>query len=296
MRRRESNLVGEPFSMPKVEQVADERPARIAPLSPDAPLGAKIIRNAMFGGLRYILVAPIPFVMTPLILRKIGVGGYGTWAVFLAINALTSLADLGLVGTLSKFVADYYARRDFLALGKAFNSGLSLFLLLAMLVGLGLNLTAQFVSGLFLHGSSVASPQLLHLFRLFLLVIAANILNLLFSSVTTGLQRLDLTNMISAGNVFLSALFSAILLLNGFGLSGLVYGYIASGMLTILAYVITTHRLLPQVAINPFQFDIQEARNLFGFSTRFYVTQAAVAVHTQIEKVFLAALVGVTPV
>src|SRR5512135_298806 len=81
-------------------------------------LGAKIIRNVLFGGLRYVLVLPIPFVMTPLILHKVGVAGYGTWAVFLAINGLTSLADLGLVGTLSKFVAEYYARRDFNALSK----------------------------------------------------------------------------------------------------------------------------------------------------------------------------------
>src|SRR5579864_4915525 len=98
-------------------------------------LGAKIIRNVLFGGLRYVLVLPIPFVMTPLILHKVGVAGYGTWAVFLAINGLTSLADLGLFGTLSKFVAEYYARRDFSALARLVNSGLGLFLLVNLVLG-----------------------------------------------------------------------------------------------------------------------------------------------------------------
>jgi O-antigen/teichoic acid export membrane protein len=267
----------------------------IAPAQ-DIPLSAKIIRNVLFGGLRYILVAPIPFVMTPLILKKIGVGGYGTWAVFLAISALTSLADLGLVGTLSKFIADYYARRDYVALRRALNSGLSLFILLAAIVICILAGAAVPVARWFFHGSTVSQAEIVHLFRLFLIVIGANILNLLFSSVTTGLQRLDLTNMISAGNVFLGALFSALLLLNGWGLSGLVYGYIVSATLTVIAYVITIRRLLPQVAINPAEFDWAEAKKLFSFSSRFYVTQAAVAVHTQIEKVFLAVLIGVTPV
>src|SRR5438552_273097 len=82
------------------------------------PLGTKIVRSVLFGGLRYLLIAPVPFVMTPLILHRIGVPGYGTWAVFLAINGLTSLADLGLVGTLSKFVAEGYALRDFPALSR----------------------------------------------------------------------------------------------------------------------------------------------------------------------------------
>jgi len=59
-----------------------------------ATLGTKIVRSVVFGGLRYVFIAPIPFIMTPLILHRIGVAGYGTWAVFLAINGLTSLADL----------------------------------------------------------------------------------------------------------------------------------------------------------------------------------------------------------
>ncbi len=276
-----------------VEQITDETvPASNTPV-PDVPLGAKIIRNALFGGLRYVFVAPIPFVMTPLILRKIGVQGYGTWAVFLAINALTSLADLGLVGTLSKFVADYYARRDFASLRKALNSGLSLFLLLAITLSFILGIAAVVFSDWLFRGSAIQRAELVTLFRFFLIVVAANVVNLLFASVTTGLQRLDLTNMISAGNVFLSALFSGILLLSGWGLRGLVYGYAASAVLTVVAYLLTVRRLLPQIALNPFQFDKREAVKLFGFSSRFYVTQAAIAVHTQIEKVFLAALVGV---
>ena len=43
-------------------------------------------------------------------------------------------------------------------------------------------------------------------------------------------------------------------------------------------------------------FDRNEARKMFGYSLRLYVTQAAVAVHNQIEKVFLAVLVGVAAV
>lgn len=266
------------------------------PAMADAPLGGKIIRNAMFGGLRYIFIAPIPFIMTPLILHEIGVKGYGTWAIFLAINGLTSLADLGLFGTLSKFVAEYYAHRDFAALSKALNSGLAVFLLLTAAIGSGLWIATPWLSVQLFHGSNISREELIALFRLFLIVIAANIVNLLFSSVTTGLQRLDLTNMISAANVILNALFSACLLLGGFGLRGLVYGYSAAGVITVIAYVVTVRRLLPQIAINPRHFDRQEARKMFGFSFRLYVTQAAVAVHNQIEKVFLAMLVGVAPV
>jgi hypothetical protein len=111
------------------EEIRDEKTVSVALGPPQPPLGTKIIPNVMFGGLRYVFVAPIPFGMTRLILHNIGVAGHGTWAVLLAINGMRSLAELGLVGTLSKFVAEY------LALARLLNSGLTLFLLLDFGIG-----------------------------------------------------------------------------------------------------------------------------------------------------------------
>jgi O-antigen/teichoic acid export membrane protein len=279
-----------------IGSVREEKTLSVRPDPPRRSLGMKIMRSVMFGGLRYVFVAPIPFIMTPLILHRIGVAGYGTWAVFLAINGLTSLADLGLVGTLSKFVAEYHAHQDFPALTRLLSSGLALFLLLDLLIAAALWLSSPLLAVKLFHGSTLPHAELIFLLRCFLIVIAANLLTQLFASVTTGLQRLDLTNVMSAANVLLSALFGAFLLLRGWNLRGLVSGYIASGILTVGIYLILVRRLLPQVALNPLRFDRAEARKMFGYSVRLYVTQAAVAVHNQVEKVFLAMLVGVDPV
>src|SRR5579862_900609 len=143
-----------------------------ASIPPRPALGSQIIRNVLFGGLRYVFVLPIPFVMTPLILHKIGVAGYGTWAVFLAINGLTSLADLGLVGTLSKFVAQYHARHDFISLARLINSGLSLFLLIDSVTAASLWLSTPLLARILFHGSTVPSTELVVLLRFFLVVVA----------------------------------------------------------------------------------------------------------------------------
>src|ERR1039458_7431321 len=81
------------------EEIKDEKTVSVA-LGPAQPrLGAKMMRSVMFGGIRYVFVAPVPFVMTPLILHKIGVAGDGTGAVFLSLNRGTSPGDFGLNGT-----------------------------------------------------------------------------------------------------------------------------------------------------------------------------------------------------
>ena len=242
------------------KDIQDENIVAIALAPARRPLGNKIIRNVIFGGLRYLFVVPIPFVMTPLILHKIGVAGYGTWAVFLALNGLTSLADLGLVGTLSKFVAEYHAQRDFIALARLLNSGLGLFLMLDVVVSAALWVAIPLLVKNLFHGSTVPSAELIVLLRCFLVVIAANILTQLFASVTTGLQRLDLTNVMSAVNVLLGAFLGGFLLLRGWGLRGLVYGYIGAGVLTVAIYLAMVRKLLPQIPLNPFRFDTAEAR------------------------------------
>src|ERR1700739_4449948 len=239
-----------------------EESQKTAPVAANAEisLGTKIIRSVTFGALRYVVLVPIPFVMTPFILHKIGVAGYGTWAVFLAINSMTSLADLGLVGTLSKFVAEYYAHRDFTALSRLLSSAIALFSLLAIaaacLVG---GATPLLIAALF-RGSSVAHAELAFLLRCFLILIVANILGLLLSSITSGLQRMDLTYIMSAVNILVSAVGGGLLLLRGWGLRGLVYAYAGAAVLTLLGYIVIVKKLLPQVSLNPLRFELSEAR------------------------------------
>jgi O-antigen/teichoic acid export membrane protein len=84
-----------------------------------------------------------------------------------------------------------------------------------------------------------------------------------------------------------------LLLIRGWGLEALIWGYAIAAILTLLCYVLLTKILLPHINLNPFHFDVHEARKMFSFSLRLYITQAAVAVHNQIEKLFLAMFVGV---
>ena len=256
-------------------------------------LSDKIIRNVVFGGLRSALIAPIPFLLTPLILHKIGAVGYGMWAVFLAINGMTSVADLGLVGTISKFVAEHNANRDHVSLNKLLNTGFTVFCLLSLLLAGGLYAGSSLVTRLLFRGSNGSDAELTTLFRYFLVVIVANILILLFSSVTTGLQRMDLTNVMSAFNTLCAAGVGAILLARGWGLRGLLFGQMCAATLTVLGYLALIKRLLPLIRLNPAGIDAKEARKIFNFSLRFYFTQAAVAVHNNVEKLLLASFVGV---
>jgi O-antigen/teichoic acid export membrane protein len=257
------------------------------------PLSTKVIHNAASGVLRILFVAPVPFVLTPLILHKVGSKGYGTWAVLVAVSNLTSLADLGLLGTLSKYVSEYHSKTDSEGLDRLLGTGLAVFGLLGMSAAFVLWGISSHVIGFLFRGSAAEPVELIALFHCLAVLVGLNILAFPFSSVTSGLQRLDLTNLLNSINVFLGALLGGGFLLLGWGVKGLILGNICSAGMTLLLYAVFVQRLLPGVKLNPMHADFTEAKKIFRFSLQLYVTQAAVAIHNQIEKLLLALFAGV---
>jgi O-antigen/teichoic acid export membrane protein len=258
------------------------------------PLGTKVVRNVVFSGVRLFLLAPLPFLVIPFFLKKLGTSGYGTWAVFVAVSGVTSLADLGLVTALSKHVAEFYALRDFRALGHLISTGAVLYLVIACLLSVILWVSSTFLIGMLFRGSPASAHELEVLWRYLISLVFANTLTMMFSSVVVGLQRMDLSNGISSFNLIASAGFSVLFLALNWGLRGVLYGYVLAAWLTLLISFYAVERLLPEAKLSPSGCRWSVAREIFGFSLKTYVTTVAVVIHNQIEKVYLARFTSVT--
>jgi O-antigen/teichoic acid export membrane protein len=260
------------------------------------PTGAKITRNVAFSGLRGLLVWPVPFLVIPFALKHVGLVGYGTWAVCLTITRLTALADPGVGGAITKYVAQHDAVHDTKALTRLVDTGLMLYLLIALAIVLIFGAMSGILIPVLFKGSSALGSELLFAWRCTLIIAAANLLAVPFGSIIVGVQRMDLTNALSALNTLASALLLVVLLLLGLGLRGLFYAYLAASLLTLLLSIWSAHRLLPDVTFNPLRFEYSEARKIMSFSIQLYVTGLAVTISTEIEKLYLTWFTGVVPV
>ena len=128
--------------------------------SHERPIGTKIVHNVASGLIRLVLIAPVPFLLTPFLLRHLGTQGFGAWAVLLSINSLTSLADIGVMGTLTKHVSEHYTLQDFTNLNKVVNAGILIFLAAAVLGVLAVNLVANLLISTFFRNVQVPHAQL----------------------------------------------------------------------------------------------------------------------------------------
>lgn len=247
----------------------------------------------IFSALRMFILAPLPFLLIPFFLKKLGPSGYGTWAIFMAANAITSLADLGLVTTLSKHVAELYALKDVRGLSSLLSTGVALCLGIASLLSLVLWVGAPVLISTLFRRSPTPGTELQVLWRYLICIIFANTLIMMFSSVVVGLQRMDLSTALSSLNVLLSAALSVLFLVWNWGLRGVLCGYALAAWITLAISIYAVHRLLPNVQLRPFACRLAVAKEIFSFSVKTYVTQIAVVIHNQIEKIYLATFAGV---
>lgn len=250
----------------------------------------------MYNGVRLVLLAPLPLFVVPFFLKKLGTSGYGTWAIFLAVNGLTSLADLGLVTALSKHVAEFYALKDFPALRRLINTGLALYLGIAALLAGILWVSSSFLLTALFRSSPIPARELEILWRYLILLVFANILTLFLSSVVVGLQRMDVTTGISSLNILLAAGLSILFLSWNWGLRGVLYAYVFAAWIGALVYVYVVHSLLPEIRLDVQACRWAMAKEILSFGLTTYVTTIAVVIHNQVEKVYLAHFVGVVPV
>jgi O-antigen/teichoic acid export membrane protein len=259
-------------------------------------VGTRIVRNVVFGALRVLVVAPIPLFLTPFIISHVGTKGYGTWAVFLALNGLTSLADLGFLGTLTKHVSEHFTNKDYVQLERVINAGFIMYLAAAIVCAGALNVSGSWLISAFFQKASLPVPELKYAIHLFTLAVALNLLAFPFASVTSGLQRLDITHGLSAVNTLVTAVGATIFLATGFGFMGLIYSVVLASSLNLVLYIWLARRILPHFSISFSRVRGTDVKALFSFSLQIYATQIAVAAHSQTEKFLLAHFVGLTPV
>jgi len=259
------------------------------------PIGTKIVHNVASGIIRLIVTAPVPFLLTPFLLRHLGTQGFGAWAVFLSINSMTSLADVGVMGTLTKHVSQHYTLEDYTNLNRVVNAGILIFLLAAVLGVATVNLARNFLISAFFHNVHVPQAQLELVIQLLTFGMAINLLTYPFSSVISGLQRLDVVNLLWALNTITTALGAAVFVGLGFGIKGLVYALALTSIIVFLLTVGTARHLLPQLRFQPASVRWCDIRELSAFSSQIYVVQMATAVYMHTEKLLLAHFAGLTP-
>jgi O-antigen/teichoic acid export membrane protein len=247
----------------------------------------KVVRNTLFNYLAIICVTLIRFIAMPILIHGLGQDRYGIYATVMSVVGYVGLLDLGIGISLTKFVAEYYANRDFRRLNEMLSTSLLLYLGLGILGSVILvafsSLFVQHVFNipvsLWTEGRYVFWISALSLFNGLTLGIFGNLLN--------GIQRQDITRTITIGNALITYSGAILLVTMGYKLVAFMLFATLMDVLSFLVQLWIARRMLPEVRFFPRIFKKQELKQIVNFSFAMFINQLAARNVGVLDKLIL---------
>jgi O-antigen/teichoic acid export membrane protein len=191
-----------------------------------------LVRNTTFNAAGRIWEGLCNVVLTAYIVPRVGLSGWGLWALVGVFTGYVALLDFGMNSGLAKYIAEHAARKERDALSAVVSTGFFFYLVFGVaLVAVGwmcvdplLSLVSRLSPE---HTRTLAEADLLDearfLLRWGLVLFALSNCVAAFTAIQTGLQRMGITNAISFVASILKVIATVVLLETGHGVRGLLY-------------------------------------------------------------------------
>ncbi len=256
----------------------------------------KVVRNTLFNYLAIISVTLIRFVAMPILIHGLGQDRYGIYATVMSVVGYVGLLDLGIGISLTKFVAEYYAKRDFQRLNEMLSTSLLLYLGLGVLgSAILIAFSSLFIQHVFdipvslwTEGRYVFWISALALFNGLTLGIFGNLLN--------GIQRQDVTRTITIGNALITYSGAILLVTMGYKLVAFMLFATVMDLLSFLVQIWIARRMLPEVRFFPRIFKKQELKQIVNFSFAMFINQLAARNVGVLDKLILGIFLPISNV
>lgn len=217
---------------------------------------------------RYILIAinmAIGLVVLPYNVQHLGSANYGLWMLAASITANFAVLDLGYGGAVVKYVAEFRARRDALALNEVLSTVSYVF----TAIGIASYVLAVLVAVFFPHIFNV-EPGQVQTGRIALLIIALQVAFYfcfsVYGAVTNGFEQYHLNNIVGIVFNIAAAAVNVLVLWLGYGLIELVAATTVLRIAPLWVYRHNAFKVFPELRISREYFRRDRLRELSGFS------------------------------
>lgn len=256
------------------------------------PISQKIIRNTIFNIFGNSFGLLITILLTPFIVRKLGLLQFGILAVVNVFITHINLLDFGIKISLVKYLASLYSKRDFVNINRLVNTGLVFCASSALIVAvLGFVLAKQFLA-LFRISTPFVSDALVA-FRLAIISFFIFNLGAVFAATQMGLQRMDTINKAKIASSFLYSLGAVFFLQAGFGLRGLMFIRLISNITESVLNVLMTFKILPSLKLSFSLVNKKALARLFGFGIKVQLAELANITRSYFGNFLVARYLGI---
>ena len=255
------------------------------------------MKKIFFEGAAYSIVARawslmLGLIATPYIISKVGINGFGVWALMESIIAYFSLSDMGIGASFTKHTAEYHAKKEYNNLSRVVSAGLLFYLILGVFIfSLSLILKDWILTRF--DFSIVSMGDVSFIYLSLVAVMCIRLTSMPFWSVINGLLRYDILNKTKMFSQSLNYTGIYLFLYFGYGLKGFAINAVIYAIIDIISAVILAFFLVPQLKIS-ISSDIKDTfLRLLKYGFTIQIVAISEVINGQIDKIFLGVFRGV---
>jgi O-antigen/teichoic acid export membrane protein len=254
----------------------------------------RALKNISYSVLSYGWPVIIAIFITPLIVHKLGIKGYGIYIFINTLITLAGLLDIGISTALSKFIAERHGRRDSEGLGRLFGTG-NIILLAIGVAGFIFISGSIFVGLVSFPGTAGEYSAYIPAFIFAGFTFFINSINTLYIILPMALQRFDVGIKIGLYSITLQQLTTLALLFMGRSINSI---FLAQALLTLIFYFIYRKYSVvllnedEQKSVHKYAWHKKEALTCYTFGIVTFFNNLAGSSLTYLDRMIVPVFLG----
>lgn len=254
-------------------------------------LSQRLISNATVSVVQTLISGLVLFILYRYLIDHLGIKQLGLWSVILASTSVARLSDMGLTGSVVKFVARYRALGDDVQAADVIQTAVISIASVMAVLCLGIYPLLDNVLALAIPAESMSLAMSILPWAVFSLWLGS--VGGVFQSGLDGCQRMDIRNilMILCNLIFLLAAFW---LVPNFGLMGLAIGQALQAFVLMLASWVLLRKQLKALPLLPRLWRKSKFKEMFGYSVNFQINSIAILLFDPAIKLLMSRYGGLS--
>jgi O-antigen/teichoic acid export membrane protein len=245
------------------------------------------MRNALssYGARGALAVSAV--VLTPILYRGLGNGGFGTWSVIFTFGTIFSLGELGFARGVTKVTAELVGTERADRLRRTFGVAVALLGGLGLVAAVSAAVVGFAATGLAASGHESAfrwGMVVLGVERLFYFPLSV------CGATLAGYQRYDLLNTASIANSLGFTVVAAVVVAGGGGVLGVVVAWAGMHLASGVLQWVFLRRVNRELSLRPRLGDREERRTLLRFSSFVLFAESMTFIGQRMDTLVIAAI------
>jgi len=251
---------------------------------------AKLKSNIIFNFLGSAWLGILTLAVTPIQVHFLGVEAFGFVGLITILQVLLGSLDLGISATVTKVVSsDHSHRRS--ASAHAVNTASTVYWVIAFLIAALLWLNSGKVAAFWLSRTKLDPATVTLGIQIIAVYLGLRWPVAFYTGVLSGLQRMDVLNMIKAGVHTLRLVGGVVVLFFVPDLVAFLVWFAISSAVELVVYAAITYRLLPTLAIWP-RFSLASFRDIWKYSVAMNLIALTALVLSQSDRLAVTRLLS----